>query len=210
MVRRAPRPTPRRRRLLNLAFKLAAAVSLVLCAATLALWVRSRFVHDRLEWEVRDERACVQRRSYLQVSLGSLGIQHYREAYIGATPSVFNTFGGRTGFRWQGAPPHDVGPYGPAQAWRQRFGFLWERERWERAEPGGVASYAHTYVVLPIVLPIALTAVLPTLAAHRRYQRSKRIAGLCPTCGYDLRATPERCPECGTTCAPAATTAPAR
>jgi hypothetical protein len=53
--------------------------------------------------------------------------------------------------------------------------------------------------MVPVWFLAASFIPLPAFWTTRRLRTTKRSAeGLCLTCGYDLRATPDRCPECGT------------
>ena len=53
-------------------------------------------------------------------------------------------------------------------------------------------------VVAPLWIPTVLFSAYPLYlksGVHRRRERKK--LGLCLKCGYDLRASKDRCPECG-------------
>jgi len=72
---------------------------------------------------------------------------------------------------------------------------------------GGLAAYRDDvnsmypgyYLMAPFWFLAALTVLLPAIWVTKAARRSRhRASGRCVVCGYDLRATPERCPECGT------------
>ena len=65
--------------------------------------------------------------------------------------------------------------------------------------PRGRWTKGLRWVQLPLWLPAALfCATLWVSYAPLRRRCRRRKLGLCVSCGYDLRASKDRCPECGT------------
>lgn len=56
-------------------------------------------------------------------------------------------------------------------------------------------------IVVPLVIPLAISIIVAVAWAWticKRRNRWARRVRFCAHCGYDLRASPEYCPECGT------------
>jgi hypothetical protein len=57
----------------------------------------------------------------------------------------------------------------------------------------------HISASIPVEIIVVVLLVAAGLFAIRsRRERRRQGQSLCAVCGYDLRAAPERCPECGT------------
>jgi hypothetical protein len=76
------------------------------------------------------------------------------------------------------------------------LGLGWRSVRVYRPVLGGTVT--ESLLLVPYWQPCVLAAILPAWRAATRWgTRRRRRTGRCPSCGYDLRATPDKCPECG-------------
>jgi hypothetical protein len=173
-------------------FNLAAAISLILCAATAALWARSFWVGDALIWKS---------------VTGGMG----PNSTSLSISSVRGEFSAARIVRHDPQIPLAPEPYHWIwNAWsvdgERDAAFFWPYFYSDRfpatLTPTSVNTqsgvyFEHAFLVSMLLLvPAAATASSFLRARHRC--RRKRLRGHCPFCGYDLRATPNCCPECGT------------
>ena len=199
------------KRFLRILFNTATMLSLVLSVMTVAMWTRSRYVRDLVTWmdatgRARSVDSCAGTAQFVEsapAAVGSYSPQQRSRLVIhqpvppGATWNAF----------W-GTQPNDV-------VW-EMAGFALITRSYLMYPPGGftggftgfggqMPGPIGTTAVLGLVIPYwSLALIAAALPVHgvvrwwKRRRTSRRMkAGCCVVCGYDLRATPDRCPECG-------------
>lgn len=81
------------------------------------------------------------------------------------------------------------------------FGFEYAPTVGTNAARNAIADGIRLWAMMPYWAIQALLLIIPIIAwlKRRRRIRTNEFGKIpCDNCGYDLRATPERCPECGT------------
>jgi hypothetical protein len=175
-----------------------ASLGLSLLIAT--LWIRSYWASDSVKW--RNENIARDLNNFIAVECSYGGIRVTRDhadatTFLRLTPPSNH-------FQYTNKRA-DSYPYAIAFAihWLPPFtefrllGFQWIR--FDETTQNSHAVRATQSVTFPLATIFLLTLSVPALRIKQlRNQDQRQCRLLCGTCGYDLRATPTCCPECGT------------
>jgi hypothetical protein len=178
--------------------------SLVLFIAAIGFWIRSYWVSDTFaildfsSWQF-DSLAGILDFCHSTVFRGTFANPQNLNGTIQAGPATRES----PALFFQ----HGVwGPIRPPSSWSDKlFQILPSAQTYVYLDRSGqqipmvsrgkiIEVKAWLVVILAAVLPAARGAVFVKGMHRRRLARR----GICLHCGYDLRATPQRCPECGT------------
>lgn len=181
-----------------------ALLCLPLTLASIFLWVRSYFACDSWEYVTARTDGSIEEihRSAMSL-LGRMEIENLRHKFTCATPETKSQFEGMVlsavGFF------HDSSEPRPAVIIDGRLPTIWEQLSFDHSyeqysspiDPAEGVSRLHQKfsISIPYWAPTILFLTPPLLVVYRIRRRAA--IGCCRRCGYDLRASPERCPECG-------------
>jgi hypothetical protein len=185
------------RRSIRILVNAATVAALFVCVATVVLWVRSYRVGEWFGYAHVDppgrDRA-VDWSFYVSSGNGRMALVHHRDVYDDPAVSAYLRRGIQGG-GWFG----NRGTVGPSAYMARNVPRVLGIGIGTRHD---VATYGHNenwIVTAPHVMWALPAAVVAAVGVGRWWRdRALRRPGHCRACGYDLRATPGRCPECGT------------
>ncbi len=190
-------------------FNLLSAVSLLLFVVVVVVGVRSFFSYDSIAYG--SAAAAPGGGGHIShcaaaASRGRILLSAGRDTVVTAQGwqrlcAIYSSSGMLNGFRWLAGRAFDLGvQHSRLGDTARALGFSLEAYRHQRMGIAEETAQLTSYIlILPAWFLALLFAILPALwLRRRRIERKRNRIGFCQHCGYDLRATPSRCPECGT------------
>lgn len=194
------------RRILRWLLNATSAPSLLLCISTCVLWARSYTHNDNIGrriWVLTNQGREYLYGSVLSSCVGGLMIVPYcgspdghRIQLDAPEPPDWEWYSDNRGMYYPIFRPDIRTSIGER-------GFKWGSKRFQIAYSTLPTYNDNPYVSISMTAPhwawAAALMILPVFWVLKfvRVRRGHFGPGLCPCCGYDLRATPDRCPECG-------------